>query len=63
MLHQQSKFGEIAMFDPQELDDFKLGKTISRTTRIVPVIYQSKIGVDRGYRHSRLALRAKSVVV
>ena len=34
--YQQSKFGEIAMFDPQELDDFKLGKTTTRTTRIVP---------------------------
>ena len=34
--YQQSKFGEIAMFDPQELEDFKSGKTSTRTTRIVP---------------------------
>jgi predicted DNA-binding transcriptional regulator AlpA len=34
--YQQSKFGEIAMFDPQELEDFKSGKTATRTTRIVP---------------------------
>jgi excisionase family DNA binding protein len=34
--YQQSKFGEVAMFDPQELEDFKSGKTTTRTTRIVP---------------------------
>jgi excisionase family DNA binding protein len=34
--YQQSKFGEVAMFDPQELEDFKAGKATSRTTRIVP---------------------------
>ena len=34
--YQQSKFGEIAMFDPQELQYFKSGKTTTRTTRIVP---------------------------
>jgi predicted DNA-binding transcriptional regulator AlpA len=34
--YQQSKYGEIAMFDPQELEDFKSGKTATRTTRIVP---------------------------
>lgn len=34
--YQQSKYGEVAMFDPQELEDFKTGKTSTRTTRIVP---------------------------
>jgi excisionase family DNA binding protein len=34
--YQQSKFGEIAMFDPEDLEDFKQGKTGTRTTRIVP---------------------------
>jgi excisionase family DNA binding protein len=34
--YQQSKYGEVAMFDPQELEDFKTGNTSTRTTRIVP---------------------------
>ena len=34
--YQQSKFGEVAMFDPQELEDFRAGKTTTRITRIVP---------------------------
>jgi Helix-turn-helix domain len=34
--YQQSKYGEVAMFDPQELENFKTGKTTTRTTRIVP---------------------------
>ena len=34
--YQQSKYGEVAMFDPQELEDFKSGKTTTRTTIIVP---------------------------
>ena len=33
--YQQSKFGEVAMFDPQELENFKEGKQI---TRIKPAI-------------------------
>jgi predicted DNA-binding transcriptional regulator AlpA len=36
VIYHQSKFGEIAMFDPQELADFKSGKTATRMTRIVP---------------------------
>jgi excisionase family DNA binding protein len=34
--YQESRYGEVAMFDPQELKDFKTGKTSTRTARIVP---------------------------
>jgi excisionase family DNA binding protein len=36
VIYQQSRFGEVAMFNTQELEDFKSGKTATRTTRIVP---------------------------
>ena len=45
--YEQSKFGEVAMFDPQELDDFKSGKTKTRVTRIAPAApYESVEFVD-----------------
>lgn len=37
--YQQSKFGEVAMFDPQELENFKQGKQI---TRIKPAITEDR---------------------
>ena len=42
--YQQSKFGEVAMFDPQELENFKQGK---QTTRIKPVITEDRPAIEQ----------------
>ena len=42
--YQQSKFGDVAMFDPQELENFKQGK---QTTRIKPAITEDRPAIEQ----------------